>query len=372
MERLDEAIKILRKIAKANDGKRKKFCLNMLEYLEKQWLNGNVPREVWNMYLHKGVTTNNHAEGYSYKMGAKNKICKHPNPYTLADVIRSELTECCDTATSKKKKLNPNAQKLIKRRKDLMIDLRRRNVDLETYIISIGAITMKYDPRVKKDNDPDPFSDGEKEVESDKENSELEEEINLSIYESRTNQQEACPPSRTSPGLPASLPTSLPTCQPTPHPGKYKKGKKQKQKPAPNTRESFIHVNSRIDGENSIPSLVGDDLRQYTQQQTVQEEEDSIPFVSIISSAAMASAGLTVLSRFSSSPSARRTPRRRTSALSAATPRQTSQSRLNATPPQKDVYILAARRLEILGFKFSSSQSRTRGDGNCMLYALGD
>ena len=86
----------------------------------------------------------------------------------------------------------------------------------------------------------------------------------------------------------------------------------------------------------------------------------------------MASAGLTVLSRFSSSPSARRTPRRRTSALSAATPRQTSQSRLNATPVQEDVYILAARRLEILGFKFSSSQSRTRGDGNCMLYALGD
>ena len=103
LERLDEAIKILRKIAKANDGKRKKFCLNMLEYLEKQWLNGNVPREVWNMYLHKGVTTNNHAEGYNYKMGAKNKICKHPNPYTLADVIRSELTEGCDTATSKKK-----------------------------------------------------------------------------------------------------------------------------------------------------------------------------------------------------------------------------------------------------------------------------
>ena len=95
-----------------------------------------------------------------------------------------------------------------------MIDLRRRNVDLETYIISIGAITMKYDPRVKKDNDPDPFSDGEKEVESDEENSELEEEINLSIYESRTTQQEACPPSRTSPGLPASLPTSLPTSCP--------------------------------------------------------------------------------------------------------------------------------------------------------------
>ena len=46
LERLDEAIKILRKIAKANDGKRKKFCLNMFEYLEKQRLNGNVPREV--------------------------------------------------------------------------------------------------------------------------------------------------------------------------------------------------------------------------------------------------------------------------------------------------------------------------------------
>ena len=62
LERLDEAMAVLRKLARASTGPRRKFCVLLLKYLNKTWLNGNIPREVWNMYQHPGVTTNNHAE----------------------------------------------------------------------------------------------------------------------------------------------------------------------------------------------------------------------------------------------------------------------------------------------------------------------
>ena len=43
LERLEEALGIISRMAKAR-------------------LDGNIPREVWNMYQHPGETTNNHAE----------------------------------------------------------------------------------------------------------------------------------------------------------------------------------------------------------------------------------------------------------------------------------------------------------------------
>ena len=46
LERLDEAIGILRKLAKANTGPREKFCNHMIKYLETTWLNGCIPRKV--------------------------------------------------------------------------------------------------------------------------------------------------------------------------------------------------------------------------------------------------------------------------------------------------------------------------------------
>ena len=53
---------VLERIAMANTGARRKFCKFMIKYLRATWLNGSIPREVWNMYQHEGVTTNNHAE----------------------------------------------------------------------------------------------------------------------------------------------------------------------------------------------------------------------------------------------------------------------------------------------------------------------
>ena len=62
LERMEEAMDVLGKMAKANTGSREKFCHHMLKYLRRTWLDGPISREVWNMYQHSGVTTNNHAE----------------------------------------------------------------------------------------------------------------------------------------------------------------------------------------------------------------------------------------------------------------------------------------------------------------------
>ena len=43
--------------------------------------------------MHKGISTNNHAEGYNSKLAKKKKIGKSPNPYVLAKALKEELLE---------------------------------------------------------------------------------------------------------------------------------------------------------------------------------------------------------------------------------------------------------------------------------------
>ena len=62
LERMEEAMGVLGKLSMMNTGPRKRFCKEMIKYLRKTWLDGSIPRAVWNMYNHKGVSTNNHAE----------------------------------------------------------------------------------------------------------------------------------------------------------------------------------------------------------------------------------------------------------------------------------------------------------------------
>ena len=389
LERLEEAFRILQKLGRDNTEKRKKFCKIMLDYLRRTWLDGVIPREVWNMYEHSGVATNNHAEGYNFKMGAKHKIAKHPNPYTLVDEIRTQLNEATDTvladsATSKRKKTNPHTQQLLKRRKDLMKDLKKRNIDLEMFIVSISAISLKHDARVRDDNDPDPLG-----VDTDSGDNYSDVEIEIDIV-----------PTEPSPAEPAK-PRPPPAATATAHPSRYRKGKKKKQKAAPNTRESIMHIASQDDDETSAPSLVGDDLRQF-RRNLREETTGSRSVISALSAAAVASAGLTLMSRFHSSASARRTPRRTSSGRASRrpsegrtprrtskgrTPRRTSASRIPSYPEAaqrvenseetfEDISVAdsneAEARLKQLGFKVSSTQPSTKGDGNCMLYALWD
>ena len=162
VERLQEAMRILEKLAMSTHPTLQNFCLNLIYYLETTWISGSIPVEVWNMYDHRGVTTNNHAEAFNFKMGSKKQISKHPNPYVLAEEMVAQLIEGSDTATadilsSKSKKINSKLQKMRIRRKALMRDLAKRNVDLQTYLIAVGASTLKYTPQIQED--PDPLAD---------------------------------------------------------------------------------------------------------------------------------------------------------------------------------------------------------------------
>ena len=79
----------------------------MNKYIEKTWIRGAYPPATWNMFQHEGVKTNNHAEGYNFKLGNKKRISKHPNPYVLVDVIKQEFSESFDDAITAKSG-NPN------------------------------------------------------------------------------------------------------------------------------------------------------------------------------------------------------------------------------------------------------------------------
>ena len=62
MDRMDEAVDIIKNIARVNTSVREIFFKSMIKYLDDTWLNGAIPKRVWNMFQHRGVTTNNHAE----------------------------------------------------------------------------------------------------------------------------------------------------------------------------------------------------------------------------------------------------------------------------------------------------------------------
>ena len=46
LDRLDEAMNILERMAKATTGSREKFCQHMIRYLRRTWLVGVIPHEV--------------------------------------------------------------------------------------------------------------------------------------------------------------------------------------------------------------------------------------------------------------------------------------------------------------------------------------
>ena len=58
------------------------------------------------MFQHKGVTANNNAETFNFKMSSKKKISRHPNTHILVDVTRESFIESCDDAVG-----NPNIRK---------------------------------------------------------------------------------------------------------------------------------------------------------------------------------------------------------------------------------------------------------------------
>ena len=70
-------------------------------------------------------------------------------------------TVIAETTSGKKKKETSNQKQLKDSRKALMKDLAKRNIDLESYMIQIGGKTLKYQPHVMSDPNPDPLGLGE-------------------------------------------------------------------------------------------------------------------------------------------------------------------------------------------------------------------
>ena len=73
LNKLDERMRNLKYLASKHDGKLKIFSSKLCQYLEDSWLHGNYPPSTWNMFEHDGVKTNDHAEGYNYKLNCNNR-----------------------------------------------------------------------------------------------------------------------------------------------------------------------------------------------------------------------------------------------------------------------------------------------------------
>jgi hypothetical protein len=129
----------------------KKFANYMIQYMDRTWINGKFPRELWNLYQHKGPNTNNYQEGYNMKLNSKKEISRHPNPYLLGDILKSELRAADLNALAAKlansNKRGPSKKVLTKRkeRQKLMDNLRDHAIDLMTYMKAIGGHTFSLE-----------------------------------------------------------------------------------------------------------------------------------------------------------------------------------------------------------------------------------
>ena len=158
IERLDKAFQVLVKIAASlPKGKQYKFGKYLCNYLKKYWLDedGPFPPSTWNYFNFRGVNTNNHQEGYNYKLNHRKELRAHPNPYTLANAIIEELGFAYDDATAakvgnpniKSSKTTVNAAKKATRRR-YMQDLWEYRMDLDVFMKSIGNQVMLHDKRI--------------------------------------------------------------------------------------------------------------------------------------------------------------------------------------------------------------------------------
>ena len=92
LEDIEKGFNHLKKLAKELKGKdQSKFGREFIAYVKKTWMEGNYAPETWNYYNHRGVTTNNHHEGYNYRIGQRKGLGIHPNPHLLVKVFQEEL-----------------------------------------------------------------------------------------------------------------------------------------------------------------------------------------------------------------------------------------------------------------------------------------
>ena len=124
----------------------------MIEYVSKYWINGNFPPTSWNMFQHSGEVTNNHSEGYNYRLGNNQKLGKHPNVYRFVSQIKLdlELSNSLNNAIMANNgnpniKERPNSKSALaaKVKKTLMIKLEEGTVDILSYQQAVGRSIFK-------------------------------------------------------------------------------------------------------------------------------------------------------------------------------------------------------------------------------------
>ena len=129
----------------------------MIDYVSKYWINGSFPPISWNMYQHSGEVTNNHSEGYNFRLGNNQKLGKHPNVYRFVNQIKYELSQSLDNAVMAnngnpniKERPNSKSALAVKVKKTLMEKLEEGTVD----ILSIGQSIIKTNrPNTDMSND---------------------------------------------------------------------------------------------------------------------------------------------------------------------------------------------------------------------------
>ena len=166
--RFKEALRNLYVLAKRLTGRQRKFSRRMIEYVEKVWVNGNFPPETWVMFQHDGVTTNNHSEGYNYRLGSKKRISKHPNAYLFVSVVIEELKTSMRDAVmakqgniNKKNSTNSRKAKIMEMKKTLMSGLEENTVELISYQQAMGgSVVSNLTAAREVDSSSEPITSG--------------------------------------------------------------------------------------------------------------------------------------------------------------------------------------------------------------------
>ena len=119
-----------------------------------------------------------------------------------------------------------------------MKDLSKRNIDRQTYLVAMGANTLKYQPHIQKD--PDPLADIQ-DYPNDNVDSDLSEvprnvENQDSFEYNNVDSGQATIPTDIIPPLPPTIARK---------PTHNKKGKRKKQKPVP-ASESHLCMQNRL------------------------------------------------------------------------------------------------------------------------------
>ena len=153
LDRIEEGLSNIEKRGAALKGKFKKFAYEMVNYIRKVWLTGNYDPSSWNLYLARHASTNNHQEGYNYRLSNQKAIGRHPNIHRLSEQLRNELSKAAANAMqatvgNPNKKSSTKMKKLRRKKLALMKNLHKRRLSLSDYQIAMGCLTTSLDDRV--------------------------------------------------------------------------------------------------------------------------------------------------------------------------------------------------------------------------------